>query len=1531
MSTTVDQRVVEMRFDNKQFENNIQTSLSSIAKLKKSLNMDGATKGLESVEKASGKINLSGLSNAVETVNAKFSALEVMAITALANITNSAVNAGRSIVSALTIDPIKTGFQEYETQINAVQTILANTSSKGTTLDQVNNALDELNHYADMTIYNFTEMTRNIGTFTAAGVDLDTSVSAIKGIANLAAVSGSTSQQASTVMYQLSQALAAGTVKLQDWNSVVNAGMGGQVFQDALKETARVHGIAIDDMIKDEGSFRETLQKGWLTSDILTETLSKFTGDLNEEQLRTMGYSEEQIASIIKMGQTANDAATKVKTFTQLFDTLKEAAQSGWTQSWEIIVGDFEEAKELLTEMSDIFSAIINSSADARNSMLQGWKDLGGRTALIEAARNAFEGVLSIIKPVKEAFREIFPPMTAQQLYNITDALRNLTAHLKLSDTNSENLKRTFKGLFAVIDIVKQAFVAVAKGVGSLLGGTGDLASSILSVTARFGDWLVKLDKTIKKTDMFNVAIQTVIKYIKTGVAVATDLIDKAVDAVTRFANAIKQKYDTGGFAVIHSVLKRVYTRMSEVGEAADGMRSGVEIAIDAMGKALENSKFLQVLQALWNGVKTIGTGITKAMKTLASGFVEDISDINFSSVFDVLSGISLAGIAVGINKFLKGITDAVSDVTKLTDQIKGILDSVRGCFEAYQTQLKAGTLIKIASAIAILTGAIVVLSLIDSAKLASAITALTGLFAELMTSMAIFTKISGDLKNAGKTATIMLGLSVSVLILASALKKIASLSWNEIAKGLTGITVISGVLAGVAKVISKDEKTIAKGAFNLIFLATAVKILASACKDISQLSWGELGKGLTGVGVLMAEIALFLNTAKFSGKAVSTATGILVLSAAIKVLASACKDFGSMQWSEIGKGLTSIGILLTEIAAFTNLTGNAKHVVSTGIALIAIAGAMKIMASAVEDFGSMQWEEIGKGLVTMGGALAELSIALNLMNGTLSGSAALLIASASLAVLAPVLSILGAMSWEAIAKGLVSLAGAFAIIGVAGAVLSPIIPSILALAGAFTLIGVGVAATGAGLLAAGLGLQALAIGLTAIAAAGTAGATALVAALAVIITGVADLIPAVLVKLAEGIAQFCVALAGAAPQILESLVVIITACLAAISNVVPQLVEVLVTLLVTTLQTLAEHTPEIVQAVFDILIACLQGIADNIGMVVQTAIDIVLNFIDGIAQKLPDVIQSGVNLLLSFIEGIISAIDNNSERLANDIRNLFKALIRAAVLVLTGGVVDIKEVGSKIMNSGLISGIKDELSNLKETVRDLISNAKQVIQDKINDFKDVGKHIIGGLISGITDKASDLANSAINAAKSAVNGVKNFLGIHSPSRVFAEIGRYTDEGFINGVKAYAGKVSDATVDMGKGAVGAMSDTLSTIADLVSSDIDTEPTIRPVMDLSNIQNGANQLFSMMKSVDGYSLSGSLDIANRTGNRINEVRSKATDNSSVLDKISDAVGNFNGGNLFENTFNITGSNPKEIAEEVSNIIQRQVERRDASWA
>lgn len=1373
MSTTVDERVVEMRFDNKQFEQNIQTSLSSLDKLKKSLNLEGAAKGLETVNDAANKCsgNMSPLSNAVETVRVRFSALEVMAITALQNITNSALAAGKNLVSAFTIDPIKTGFEEYETQINAVQTILANTSSKGTTLDQVNNALDELNHYADMTIYNFTEMTRNIGTFTAAGVDLDTSVAAIKGIANLAAVSGSNSQQASTAMYQLSQALAAGTVKLQDWNSVVNAGMGGQVFQDALKETAKVHGIAIDEMIKDEGSFRETLSKGWLTSDILTETLAKFTGDLNEDQLRTMGYTDDQIKSIMEMGKTANDAATKVKTFTQLFDTLKEAAQSGWTQSWEIIVGDFEEAKELLTEVSDTFSAVINASADARNKMLQDWKDLGGRTMMIEAVKNVFEGLVSVAKPVREAFNEIFPPMTGKQLAEITERIRDLTAKFKMGEESSKNLKNTFKGVFAVLDIVGQAFKAVAGGVGELIGLFLPAGNGVLSLTGSFGEYLVKLDETVKKTDVFGKAVSTVVDIVK----IAITFVKTAGEKVKEFGKTAGEKFDFPGFELFHSFLERVHDRMAQIGDGAGKMKSGVIVAFEMMGEALEKCKFLKVMEALWTAVKVIAGGIADAVGTMMGTLAEKLGNADFSGVLDVLNSIAVGGIALSISKFLKSVTEPLEGLSDILEGVTGILDGVRGCFEAYQTNLKAGTLLKIGAAIALLAGSIVAISLIDSDKLSVSLGAITVLFANLLGAMAIFNKISSDTGKVSKACTAMIAMSVAVSILAGALKKVSDLDWGELARGLVGIAGLTTIVVASSKAMASGQKQVMKGATSLIIFGAAIKILASACRDLSKLQWDELGRGLTGVGVLFAEIAVFLRVAKFNGKMLSTATGIVILAAAMKVLASACKDFGQMEWSEIGKGLAGIGGLLAELAVFTNLAGNAKHVMSTGVALIAIGAAMKIFASAVKDFGQLQWdeigrgltamggalaevaiavnlmpknmigigtglvivggaleiiancmskfggiqwEEIGRGLTVMGGALAELAISLNFMKGTLGGSAALLVASGALAVLAPVLSILGALSWEAIAKGLISIAGAFTIIGVAGAVLTPLVPTILALSGAFALIGVGVLTIGAGLLAAGTGLSALAIGFTALATAGAAGATAIVAALTVIVTGIAGLIPAVLTKVGEGIIAICKVIAAGAPAIGEAVKAVVLTLIDVFVSCVPQLADGALQLVVGVLAALVTYTPQIVDLAFKFLIGILEGIASNLPSLIKAGVDVLVAFFAGIVDALRG-IDTGA--LLKGIAGIglLSAI--------------MLALSATASLV-PGAMVGILGIGAVVAEMALVLAAVGLLSKLPG-LSWLIGEGGKLLQGIGTAIGQFVGGIVGGFMSGVSSQ----------------------------------------------------------------------------------------------------------------------------------------------------------------------------------------------------
>ena len=1485
MSTTIDERVVEMRFDNKQFESNVQTSLSTLDRLKKSLNLSGAAKGFDEIDSASKKVNMNGLANAVESVRLKFSALEVMAVTALANITNSALNAGKRIVSALTIDPIKTGFQEYETQIGAVQTILANTQHEGTNLQQVNRALDELNTYADKTIYNFTEMTRNIGTFTAAGVNLQTSVDSIKGIANLAAVSGSTSQQASTAMYQLSQALAAGKVSLMDWNSVVNAGMGGKVFQDALVRTSELLGTGAKNAINMYGSFRESLTKGeWLTTEVLTETLKQFAGAYSEADLIQQGFSESQAKEIAQMAKTAEEAATKVKTFTQLWDTLKESAQSGWTATWEILIGDFEEAKDLLSEVSETIGNVIGEAAQARNDLLSGglssgWKQLlnqgiadeagyiesiqevarksgdafdkmvadsdnfsdalkkglqegvissdtlsdavhnlrdkmtgmsqeerkaagytsemveqiekldegikngsvsmdeftekilkpSGRENLIQSIWNAAKGLMSVIAPIKEAFRDIFPPMTSEQLYAFTEALRNLTERMKLSETTSENLKRTFKGLFAVLDIIKQTVTAVFNAVGSLLGGVGDLGAGILGATGTFGDWLVKLDEFIKQGDVFNKVLGTIVSVIKT---VAT--------AIRDFVKVVAEKIAFPGFELFHSLLERLHTRMSQIGDAAGGMKSSVSSAFEAMGNALANCQFMQLLQAIWDAVKTIAGGIADAMGKVGSSLIDSIGNADFSGVIDLLNGISFGAIAVGITKFVGAIKEQLDSIGSIKESFIGILDSVRGCFEAYQSQLQAGTLLKIASAIAILVASLVALSLIDSAKLSAALGAITVLFADLMASMAVFNKISGQASGVIRSTTAMLAISTSVLILASALKKLGDLDAKQLATGLTGVVGLTATMIVAAKSLSKGGPTIIKGASQMVIFAAAIKVLASACEDLSALDWEELAKGLVGVGVLLAEVSLFMNTAKFSGQSVTTATGIVILSGAIKILASACEDFAQMNWGEIGRGLTSIGIVLAEIVAFTRLTGNAQHVIATSAALIGIGAAMKILAAAVKDFsamnwselavglvgmagaltavtiavnfmpknmiaigtgliavstallimasalenmGGMEWNEIAKGLVALGGSLGIMAVGLRAMTGTLSGSAAMLVAASALAILTPVLSILGAMSWTAIVKGLVSLAGAFTVIGVAGAVLTPLVPTILGLSGAMALIGVAVLGLGAGLLAAGTGLSAIAVGFTALAAAGTAGATAVVASLTVIITGIADLIPAIVAKIGEAIVEFCKVIANSAGEIGNAVKEVVLTLVDVLVECVPAIADGALKLIAGVLEALVQYTPQIVDSLFQFLIGVLEGIARNLPGLIQAAIDVLMAFFAGIVDALKGI--DTATLLQGIVGiGLLAAI---------------MAALSAVAALVPGAIVGVLGMGLVIAELALVLAAVGALAQIPG-LQWLINEGGNLLQGIGTAIGKFIGGIVGGFMSGVSSQFPQIA-----------------------------------------------------------------------------------------------------------------------------------------------------------------------------------------------
>lgn len=698
MSTTIDNKVVEMRFDNRNFESNVKTTMSTLDKLKSALKLDGVTKSFDGITSASKKVNLSGLQNGVESVHAKFSALDVVAVTTLANITNSAVNAGKRITAALTIEPITSGLREYETQINSVQTILANTQKEGTNIQQVNAALDELNEYADRTIYNFTEMTRNIGTFTAAGVKLDTSVSAIKGIANLAALSGSSSQQASTAMYQLSQALAAGKVQLMDWNSVVNAGMGGQVFQDALIRTSELLGTGAKQAIATAGTFRESLTKsGWLTTEVLTETLKQLSGAYTEADLMAQGFTAEQAAEIAKLAETADDAATKVKTFTQMWDVLKETAQSGWAKTWRLIFGDFEQAKSLFTPLTKFFSDVIQSFSDSRNTLLENAlstmfegvdsktiaKKLGlpieevvknldkldGRMVLLESFGNILESISRIAKTVGSAFKEAFKPITSDQVFHGIVGFHRLTEALVMSEENADKLKRAFRGLFGVIKIFT-SFISGGFGIAFkvLVNILEKFDLNLLDVAATIGDVLyyfsdfITFGETAKLVfkglgDVFDSIAKHISNFIKNiaGVDIGS--------AFTSFGG-IK---NVPGIKQIIDALDWAYNKISDYAKKFAGLdfASGINKILTDTATSFKN--FMGFMKSLtWNDV-------INALTNFGDKVRENFTKIK--EKFEEIGPDLIEGLQNGLKDSIDSIIEKMKEIgEKIIEAIKAVL-----------------------------------------------------------------------------------------------------------------------------------------------------------------------------------------------------------------------------------------------------------------------------------------------------------------------------------------------------------------------------------------------------------------------------------------------------------------------------------------------------------------------------------------------------------------------------------------------------------------------------------------------------------------------------------------------------------------------------------------------------------------------------------------------------------------------------------------------------------------------------------------
>ncbi len=1253
MNESVDRRVVEMRFDNKDFEKNVQATIGILDKLKQRL----------SFNKAADNFNTSGFSAAVDTVKDRFSALEVIGVTALANITNSAVNAGKQLVKSLTIDQVKAGFSEYELKMGSIQTIMAST---GEDLSYVNQKLGELNEYSDKTIYSFSDMTNSIGKFTNAGVSLDVAVAAIQGISNEAAVSGANANEASRAMYNFAQALSAGYVKLIDWKSIENANMATVEFKQQLIDSAVAAGTlekqldgtykvltsgvggGFKETITATKNFNDSLSAAWMTTDVLTSTLSRYSDATTD------------------IGAKAFAAAQDVKTFSQLMDTVKESIGSGWAQTFEIIFGDLEEAKKLWTSVNNVVSGFISASADARNTVLQTWKDLGGREDIARGIKAAF-------KAVHDAYVEVFPPATTEQLQKIGEKLKSFTKGfadlMELFAQSKLSLVRIFTAVKDVVDLIKDAFA----GLFEILSGGENQ-----SVFTRLYFTLINF-----------------VSYIAVGIS-----------SLIRFARA------TGVFGVLHDILLKItedakhvisiiqlsmgqlFSKTSAITPLLEKIAGSIRSIMDS----IDVSK-LNILESVTGFVRKVIGDISAGISKLA----KVISKVDFGAIAGLLAGGGVFAGALKFSKFIDSLTEKVENVTSLgglSDAIKDTFSALTDSLSALTSAVKATTLTSIATAMLELAVAMALLASIDSDKLGAVLLTVGGMFTEL----AIATKSllgmtdTSSLKQMFILSTVLSSLSKSLLLMAIAVKILSTMDWQGLAKGLIGL---GGILFELKTFMaSTGDMKAAKG---FVGVAVSLVIMAKALAMLGALEWNEIGKGLAAVAGILFEISIFSNSFNSKGM-LSMGISMNFIAASMLIFAKALKSMSEMSIKELIKGLSGMAGVLIGIAAAMKLMPKGG-LISASIGILAISGALTIITNVLAQIGALPLNSIIKGLGAIGVVLIELVAALTGAQGTLKGAASLIVAAFAVDILASSLVKLSEIEVSSLIKSLVALGAALGILIGAGLLAGMVAPGLLVLS-------VAIAAVGMGTLAAGTGIMLMASGLALLITSLNVGMPILMTFL----VNMLGLIPEFAKQIGLALLVFLDTLTQGYDALVRFGVTVITATIDGIIQTLPKLAE-LIGVLITTISTVVlEHLPTIIDTGIQIVFALIDGITQAIPDLVDKAFTLVITFLNSMSSSLdehgPELWDAFFNLIASILEFLVSSVADFATTAKDWITGMISGIGEKAKDLWES----IKELGSKAVQK-----IKDLWQDFKDA-------GKYLIEGFINGLENVP--IVGSVVS---------------------------------------------------------------------------------------------------------------------------------------------------------------------------------------------------------
>jgi hypothetical protein len=1387
--SSVDDRIVNMQFNNKQFEAGAKQSRKTLAGLEGAVTKTGKGSGL------------TNMANGANAVSKRFSVMQVAGISAIATIASKATVAGLSLVKSLTIDPILQGWDEYNTNLKSIQTVMANT---GKGIKPVQSALKQLNDYSDQTIYNFSEMARNVGTFSAAGVNLKTSVSAIKGIANIAALSGSSSQQASTAMYQLSQAIAAGRVNLQDWNSVVNAGMGGKNLQSALINTGIAMGkidaktVKWGKNIKIAGeSFRTSISakggaEAWLGSDVLVQTLALMDGRLsstalkakllaknqklaadqqlstteinkqaaeqlekNQKAMEKQGFTPKQIESMTSMANRAYESATVVKTLPQLMGVVKESIGSVWANAFTGIVGNFEQSKKLWTSAANSISKRVQAFSMSLNQSIFMWKKgvdgIGGRTAVIRGFQAVFKSIGSIFKTVGQAFRDVFPPSSVSVMAKISVGFMRLAEALVPSEQTLKSLRSIFGGIFAVMHIGVSLVTGIAAGFKALFGamfaGSGKAGGGILKVFASVGELLKGIDKMLTEGGKMTTFFETIGTVVGTALHPVVAIISSIVAAFGSLASGNpKEIFESIGSSLGGLTGKgdKIAGMFNAIGDSLGKLDAG---KVKAFFASLDFSKAGEMARQGVQVATGIITGIVKGLASEGVPAIKAAMSAVASAVIDTIKGVlginSPATTMVPIGKnIVDGIAQGIADGI---NALPGAIGEISGALKSAFSQLFGGfDSLDFAGLInAVIGGSLMV----SFKKMADATTGVLDGVRKSVTDT--FGAIQSELK-----AKALMEIGIAIGVLAGALLILSFIPMDKLAKGLVGMSIALGmivyalkVMSGFGQTVDKDGEIINKFNFNLIALAgsmllisVAMIALATAVAIFGNMDLKTLIKGLIGMAIAMAIMVKSMNAMSgISGKVASAGLAILLIATAMNVMAGAIAMMGNMDMMTLAKGLIAMSIglsIMTSALVTTSSVG--ENLKSAAFAIVLMAGAMVIMATAVGMFGSMDWSTLAKGFLAVTFSIILFTGALMMLASggpaVMAAGAAMVMMAGAMALLVPVIALLGQMDWGTLGKGLLGLAAAMAIFVIA----------VAALGAVAMVVGPGLIMLATALAIAGVGAMAFAQAFAIMAGMGAAGVATLIAAFMAIIA----LLPTLARQIAAALTSMIETFAKAAPRWRKAMGTIIKAMLGTIRDNVPALAKTLMVLITTGLRVLVSAIPKFVSAGFKIIIGFLKAVRSHIGEITTIAIDIVIKFMKAVGSKAGQLAQAGVNLIIKFINAVTKAIDKNATKIGTAAGKLGVAIVK-----------------------GMVKGLWAVAGEIYSAALDLAKKAIDKIKDKFKIFspskvmEEIGVYVGRGLALGISGGGRHVEAASDELASAAIDTVEGALGIASPSK----------------------------------------------------------------------------------------------------------------------------------------------------------------------